>query len=222
MDKRVKQALTAGLKRFGNATQMDAGPLEQALITVFNSDLPFLEKVDALDAAFDDAPKASALREVYFDLLMINFFTEDVKKLEEDYLDSPEWEAIEEETLDRGTEILNVLLYLKECEDEQIAPSLEDYLKEFLLVDEDEFQDEYRIYEDVIDNQALMESSITEIAAAAQALPAESEMAELFYPVMSFFYEQKPTEQQIESYIRTSNDPGFDAAVYAVLLAFRN
>jgi len=65
--------------------------------------------------------------------------------LEEDYLDSPEWEDIEEETLDRGTELLNLLLYLNECEEEDIVPELDDYLKEFLLVYEDEFQDEYTI-----------------------------------------------------------------------------
>ena len=44
--------------------------------------------------------------------LLINFLNEDIRKLEEDYLDSPEWEKIEESTIDRGTELLNLLLYL--------------------------------------------------------------------------------------------------------------
>src|SRR6185312_7587678 len=140
--------------------------------------------VDMLDEVFDDYPKLEVLREVFFDMLMVNFFSADVKKLEEDYLDSPEWEAIEEETLDRGTELLNLLLYLNECEDEDIEPGLEDYLKEFLLVDEDEFQDEYRIYEPVISNQLLMESPVSEIAKVAKSLPEDSELKELFYPIM--------------------------------------
>src|SRR5690606_41557779 len=84
-------------------------------------------------------------------MLIINFIAEDVQKLEEDYLESEEWEQIEEDTLDRGTELLNVFLYLKECADDEIEADLDDYLKEFLLVEEDEFQDEHRIYEKVIE-----------------------------------------------------------------------
>ncbi len=64
---------------------------------------------------FDENPKIEPLREVFFDLLLINFFSADVKKLEDDYLESAEWEQIEEKTLDRGTELLNLLLYLNEC-----------------------------------------------------------------------------------------------------------
>src|SRR6201999_586870 len=108
----------------------------------------------------------------------INFFSADVKKLEEDYLDSAEWEEIEQQTLDRGTELLNLLLYLNECRDEEIEPDLDDYLKEFLLVDEDEFQDEHRIYEPVIENQILMESPVSEIAKDAGKLPQDSELKE--------------------------------------------
>jgi hypothetical protein len=46
-------------------------------------------------------------------------------------------------------------LYINECHDEDIKPGLEDFLKEFLLVEEDEFQDEFHIYEDLISNQQL-------------------------------------------------------------------
>ncbi len=155
---------------------------------------------------------------MFFDLLLINFFTEDVKKLEEDYLDSKEWEDIEEKTLDRGTEILNLLLYLKECEDERIAPELSDYLNEFLLVDDDEFQDEHRIYEDVIANQILVESSYEEIAGVADQLSESSEVKELFYPMMSFFYEFEP--ETLDDYTNHSKHPEFDTAVYALLTTY--
>ncbi|XHR97582.1 hypothetical protein ACFJIV_13515 [Mucilaginibacter sp. UC70_90] len=149
-----------------------------------------------MDAVFDENPEVEELREIFFDLLMINFFSADVKKLEEDYLDTPEWESIEEETLDRGTELLNLLLYLNECEDEDIEPELEDYLKEFLLVDEDEFQDEYRIYEPVIANQILIESPVSEISKVATTLPEDSELKELFYPMMCFFQNIDPSNEE--------------------------
>jgi hypothetical protein len=158
---------------------------------------------------------------VFFDLLLVNFFSADVKKLEEDYLDTPEWEAIEEETLDRGTELLNLLLYLNECEDEDIEPGLEDYLKEFLLVDEDEFQDEYRIYEPVIANQILMESPVAEIAKVAKTLPDDSELKELFYPIMGFFHNTEPTDDAKSSIAATAIEVEFDMAVLEILISFK-
>jgi hypothetical protein len=161
-----------------------------------------------------------SLREVFFDLLMVNFFSADVKKLEEDYLDSPEWEAIEEETLDRGTELLNLLLYLNECEDEDIEPELEDYLKEFLLVDEDEFQDEYRIYEPVISHQVLMESPVTEINKVAEKLPDDSELKELFYPMMCFFQNINPSVEEKNTIADKAIDKEFDMAVLQILISF--
>jgi hypothetical protein len=188
---------------------------------VFDSEEDFMSKVAMLDEVFDDYPQLEALREVFFDLLMINFFSADVKKLEEDYLDTPEWEAIEEDTLDRGTELLNLLLYLNECEDEDIEPGLEDYLKEFLLVDEDEFQDEYRIYEPVIAHQVLMESPVNEIHKVAVKLPEDSELKELFYPIMCFFQNTDPSDEVKNSIADNAVDKEFDMAVLEILISFR-
>jgi hypothetical protein len=198
----------------------DATTLVPEFNKVFSSDADFLSKVDALDTIFDDNAGIEALREVFFDMLLINFFSEDVKKLEEDYLDTPEWESIEEQTLDRGTELLNLLLYLNECDDENIEPSLEDYLKEFLLVDEDEFQDEYYIYEPVIENQILIESPVEEISRVAQELPEDTEIAELFYPMMCFFQNQEPTDEEWGEIADNSVEPDFDMAVLEILLTF--
>src|SRR5690606_40187841 len=85
-------------------------------------------------------------------------------------------DLIEEETIDRGSEMLNILLYLRECADDDIEPSLEDFLKEFLLVEEDEFQDEYRIYEKLIANQILIESDFAAAAQVAKTLTEEEEL----------------------------------------------
>jgi hypothetical protein len=163
IDPKVNAALKAAMQAFAEYTNADAEKLTSQLAEVFGLEMDFLTKVNALDKTVDDNPQLEGLREVLFDLLMINFFSADVKKLEEDYLDTKEWEDIEEETLDRGTELLNLLLYLNECADEDIEPELEDYLKEFLLVDEDEFQDEYRIYEPVIANQITLPRSCRKI-----------------------------------------------------------
>lgn len=220
MNTSVKEALNAALEQFSKVNGTDPSALIADLVRVFEKEETYLEKVAAMDEVFDTNPDYEALREVTFDLLLINFFTEDVQKLEEDYLESEEWEDIEEETLDRGTELLNVLLYIKECEDEGLEPELDDFLREFLLVDEDEFQDEHRIYEEVIANQILIDSSLDEVARVAKGLPEFSELKELFYPMMAFFRNTNPDEEELKRFNTYSINPDFDAAVYALLITY--
>ena len=220
MDNKVEGALIASLDKFSENSGKEAADLTKNLLEVFDLDQGFLEKVDAFDAAFDEHPEFEELREVAFDLLMINFFANDMKKLDEDYLDSEEWASIEEETIDRGTELLNLLLYINECRDEHIKPELGDFLKEFLLVEEDEFQDEFHIYEDLISNQQLAESSIEDICSHAGMVDLGEEMEELFVPFMSFFFQPKHDEAVVNELKEYSANPGFDIAVYALITKF--
>ena len=221
IDQKVETAIGAALAAFSKYSSFDATPFIDVIGDVFNSEEDFMSKVAQMDEVFDDYPQLESLREVFFDLLLINFFSADVKKLEEDYLDTPEWEAIEEETLDRGTELLNLLLYLNECEDEDIEPGLEDYLKEFLLVDEDEFQDEYRIYEPVIAHQVLMDSPVGEIHIVGANLSDDSELKELFYPIMCFFQNTDPSADVKKTIADNAIDKEFDMAVLEILISFR-
>lgn len=220
MDAKIKKAFDAGIHVFAQTEGVEAGEFSVALQKAFDKDAPFIEKVQILDEVFDDYQRFEELREIYFDLLMVNFFAEDVQKLEEDYLESPEWEAIEEETIHRGTELLNIFLYLQECEDADIEPSLEDYLKEFLLVEEDEFQDEYAIYEKVIANQILVDSTFAEINKVAATLSPQDELKELFYPIVSFFNEPYPEEEHITEYLRVSENKPLDGAIYQIIVNF--
>ncbi|MFC6102913.1 hypothetical protein [Olivibacter domesticus] len=220
MDKRVEDALKASVQAFEKIIEKSNSNFLLDLIAAFESDENYMQKVDLLDQCFDDYPQYEDLREVVFDLLLMNFFAADVEKLEEDYLESEEWEEIEEQTIDRGTELLNLLLYLRECTDDEVEPELDDFLKEFLLVDEDEFQDEYRIYEPMIANQILIDSDYQEIQKVANKLDEEQELAELFYPIMSFFAEKDPSSQQFDQFIKNSSNPGFDAAVYTLAIAY--
>lgn len=222
MDIKVKAALESLLNTFSSLEGVPAQQELNKLQAIFESEKDFMNKLAALDEVFDTSIKLDPLREIAFDLLLINFFSEDAKKLDEDYLDSPEWEKIEEETIERGTELLNLLLYLKECEDEEIEPSLDDYLKEFLLVDEDEFQDEHRIYEDVIANQILMEADLNEIAKVSNKLSPDSEIRDLFYPMMAFFYNVEPDAVYLKDFKALSEDPAFDSAVLDLIVSYNN
>lgn len=220
MNNSVEQALVASLDQFAAVNKIESLAIEERLVEVFGKDMNFLEKVAEFDEVFDENPKFDELREVFFDLLMINFFTSDVNKLEEDYLESKEWENIEEETIDRGTELLNLLLYINECHDEEIKPGLEDFLKEFLLVEEDEFQDEFHIYEDLISNQQLAESSVEDICSNADLLDLSEEMEELFVPFMTFFLQPNTSETIQQELVKFSNNKSFDVAVYTLITTF--
>jgi len=222
MDNRVKKALSASINKYAQLASVDAGSFENELIAAFELDINFMDKVTAFDAVFDSNSKFEELREVYFDLLMVNFFSSDVQKLEEDYLESEEWANIEEETIDRGTELLNLLLYIKECHDEDLDPELGDFLKEFLLVEDDEFQDEFEIYEELISNQQLAESSIEEICRTSSTLNISEEMKELFVPFMAFFLDSEgsaTTTKELEQF--SSNKP-FDTASYVLITTINN
>lgn len=220
MNNKVKNAITAAVDTYAKIDNIDSQEFLISLTEVFEQELPFMDKVQKMDDVFDDHQRFEELREISFDLLMINFFAEDVQKLEEDYLDSEEWENIEEDTLDRGTELLNVFLYLRECADDEIKPSLEDYLKEFLLVEEDEFQDEYSIYEKVIANQILVESDYSEIAKVSKTIPENEELFELFYPLVSFFFEQNPSNEQLKSFESNASNKAYETAIYQVITHF--
>ena len=222
MNTSIDHAMNAALAQFATVNKQEYKSFSKALTAVFNLEKSYLNKVDALDQVFDDQPAFEPLRELFFDLLLINFLNEDIRKLEEDYLDSPEWEKIEESTIDRGTELLNLLLYLQECKDEAIEPELGDFLREFLLVDEDEFQDEHRIYEEVIANQILVESDLKEVDRVTSELSDDSELKDLFYSMIGFFRDTNPSDSDFNDFVNHSPNPDFDSAVYSLLISYNS
>ncbi len=222
MDKSIEQALDAAISQFLEADQDTLTRVLPSLKETFSQDAAFLDKVSAMDKIVAENQALEPLGEFLFDLLLMNFFALDVQKLEGDYLESTEWEEIEEKTLDRGTELLNLLLYLNECADEEIEPDLNDYLSEFLLVDDDEFQDEHKIYESFISQQTLTEGSFDQIADAAKKPIHSDEIEDLFYVIMGFFHVQAPTPQDWKDFKASAPNPALDVALYALLTNFSN
>src|ERR1043166_1040901 len=118
----------------------------------------FLKQVEALDAMLERNSEFAGLAEVLFDMLMVQFLASETHR--EDFFDTTEWLHIEDETIDRGSELLNLMLYITEANETEAEINLDDFLNEFLLVDTDEFQDEYRIYEPLVENEDLEEMEI--------------------------------------------------------------
>ncbi len=189
---------------------------------IFDAEPDFLKKLAAVDNLIDENPEIASLREYIVDLLFIHFFNEDVLRLDEDYLETPEWEHIEDKTIDRGTELLNLHLYIQECNEEEEEPEISHFLKEFLLVDEDEFQDEYEIYEQVIANQILVEAEQSEIAKVYTSVPANDDIKDVFYPLMSFFSNTVFDQKGFDEYLQFSDNKAYDAAILAGLYSYNH
>lgn len=226
METQVSQAIDAIISGCWNGisndqkSSFDVKKLHTSVISAFEGEPDFLMKLTKLDDVIDENPFAEDIREILVDMLFIHFFSTDAQRLEEDYLESEEWEQIEDQTIERGTELLNLFLYLKECNEEEEEPELSHFLKEFLLIDEDEFQDEYEIYEQVIANQMLVEAETSEIARVYSLIPEEDEVKSVFYPLMTFFANPLIEENEFNEYLKHSDNTAYDAAALAGVYAY--
>lgn len=176
---------------------------------IADGNLPFKSKVSELDKWLAGSGIDTNLHEYIFDLMLVMHFEQ--QQQFDDYLDSPDWQDVEDFSVERGSELLNILLYLTEAADEQVEINIDDFLYEFLLIEDDEFQDEHRIYEDLIDNADLTECGIDEIMQVFPE-PDSSELGEMLRPLLLFFSAPNtkldcskltPTEQAIYAVFTT-------------------
>jgi hypothetical protein len=180
------------------------------LLLIFESPEPFLTVIKQFDKWLAQHPESSAAADYLFDILLAHHLEK--QRDNEDYLFSKEWMDIEDKTIDRGTELLNMLIYISEAKDNDIEIDLTDFMNEFLLVDEDEFQDEHHIYETIIDNAEIMEVERDSFIEALASLNDDN-LAELLKPMLLFFY--SPDEPMNVSYLTRDEE-----ALYNAILAY--
>ncbi|MCE2741362.1 MAG: hypothetical protein LW669_07755 [Sphingobacteriales bacterium] len=190
--------------------------IHQLTDVLFDTNLPFLERSKNLDAWIADHPTLEELADVLFDLLMVHFLSEEMH--EPEYFDSPAWNEIEDKTLDKGSEMLNVFLYLSDAKDNEVEPHLDDFLTEFLLVGEDEFQDEYRIYESLIVNEDILDADLAGIRDVQKTVKSDTGLQEYFVPLVFFFQYAEGIADKGEW--ETGLD-SFESAILHTLIAFQ-
>ncbi|MFN4972591.1 MAG: hypothetical protein ACK5GX_06140 [Bacteroidota bacterium] len=161
---------------------------DDTLSALFNQNEHFLHTVKKFDEWLTQNPGLMPVSEYLFDLLLAHHLMQ--QRGNEDYLFSKEWMDIEDKTIDRGSEFLNLLLYISEAYENDIEIDLEDFLNEFLLVDEDEFQDEHHIYETIIDNADIMALEIPALNEVVSQLQDDN-LPDLLKPMLLFFYSPK-------------------------------
>lgn len=181
------------------------------------ADIALLERADAI---VDRWPELEDLREYLSDLCVLRIIVEGGQR-DDDFFESKEWDAIEEQTGERGTELLNLLVYIRDCLENEAKPSISDFLYEFLMVDEEDFQDEMVIYEDFIRHQDMAESgSLKQLIQTGNGLRSV-EMQEIFTPVMLFFKDRelKPGKVMLHL-LNESRVPELHAGIYLLLTGF--
>lgn len=185
----VALTLTRALEVFSKVgTPKNSGEtITRELLNVFELEAPFSEKSAAMDAIFEKYTEYAPLQEYIFDLLMVRFLSTDTAGMDPEYFDSEEWLEIEEQTLDRGTELLNLLLYVKEAADVEAEISADDFLDEFLLTDDDTFQEEAVIYGLLIDHKALIDADPSEWPEIYLEADVNDPLKDLILPLFNVF-----------------------------------
>lgn len=169
--------------------------------------------IPAVDQFVDQHPMLEDIREILFDLAVLQVI-EGAES--EDFLESEAFAKIEEQAEERGTELLNLMIYIRDTIENEAKPALDDFLYEFLLVEEDDFQDEMAIYEPVVRNVRLVEEHGQAIVHLGNK--QEADMVELFTPMMLFFKrsESKPGKLT-QTLLKNSRLPHVHAGIYRLL-----
>jgi hypothetical protein len=175
----------------------------------------FMFRTKLLEQWVAKHPTCQDLEDVLFDLLLVHFLAAELH--EENYFDSAEWNEIEQKTLDKGSEMLNLFLYLGEAKETEAEVSLEDFLNEFLLVGEDEFQDEYRIYESLIVNEHLLEADLGSLRLLKDKVKEDTGLKDFFIPIVLFFQNLEDPAEEANLAIGLN---AFEVAIYYSLIAY--
>lgn len=192
--------------------------IKEKLGALYVSDEPFLKKIKQLDQLIEEFKLKEDAGELVFDVLLYNFFSEDSQRLGESFFDSKEWEQIEGSIMDRGTEMMNLMLYLSECNDSNIESSLDDYLDEYLTGEEDFDTEEFEVYEAIIKNrEAIVEGDLKTIVEIANK-NSNSMLFDQLLPIMVFFETQSEVDEKFETIRLYGSNPSFQNPFLAVLL----
>jgi hypothetical protein len=161
--------------------------LQQIIIT----DKKFEERVANLDAWLDQNPKFEALGDYLFDLLMAQFIR--TEGTSESFFDSKEWDKIEDDYAERGTELLDAITYLDESQEIEVTPSIEDFIFEYLLVENDPDKETLTLYEPLIRHKELVDGILEELVEET-AHEKENTLGPMLQALLVFFSEPKDVE----------------------------
>ena len=112
-----------------------------------------------------------------------------------------------------------MLIYIKECKLADADPDLEDFLYEFLLADDEDYQDELEIYEPFIKGLEVIDAPLKQLIQTGNE-QLDNEMRELYTPMMLFFRDAEAQPGKLTlALLEGSALPELHCAVYRLLCA---
>lgn len=181
----------------------------------FDEKLEDLKIIDLLHNTNED------ISELIFDIILFDFF-EDYKKHEPNYFESKEWLKIENQILDKGTELFNLLLYLRECADNNLTISLDDYIDEYLMCEDDFESIETQYYEDIIKNREILYSHDLNIYVQIAEKNQNGPLDDQLLPILLFFLPNIKPEIKFEAIEKNGINKTFQVAFLKVLTTYKN
>ncbi len=219
----IKNALHAMIRCFvdgSSEVNAEEGQLLLAdMVALLGHAGEFKAKLAEMDKSMEAHPNFEPLYDYLFDLLMLSFIASDSAQMDENYLDSEEWLKIEDETSDRGSEMLNMYIYLTEAATQEIDIDLMDFLNEFLLADDELYQDDFFVYEEILKNEEIAEADIAEILSAAEKVETD-ELREIYVPLLAFFDVHDTEEDVLKAISNSDYQKPIHLALYGALCAF--
>lgn len=173
-----------------------------------------LKQSDALSEKLDDA---AFVKELSFDWLMAAFLADEEK--DEDFLESEAFEQMELRYEMRGTEFMNLLVYLEECNENEVLPSYQDFVHEFLITDDEDVQDDIALYEDFLGLEEILEAPFEAFLPRLVTLSEQSALGS-FLPVLASYFKNplKGDKTLISAIIAGLRNP-VEAGILGALLA---
>lgn len=194
------------------------------LSTVFETNEHIAQKVVQIDKICEKYTFLTPLNEYLVDIGLVHFFAHSVNYHKEDYFETNEWMQIEDKLAERGTELLNWLLYIEEANTAQAEISLQSYIEDFLLIGDEmnEDQENLRLYEPLIEAENYLQETPLDLFLLYEKLPETHELKNLFFPMMCYFRAPYQVEATLLSAINCGGNIIEHGAVLATVLCATN
>ncbi|MFN4082832.1 MAG: hypothetical protein ACK4K9_04310 [Bacteroidia bacterium] len=181
---------------------------------ISNTKVEFLERIKQLDEFTENNSFLDNINDLLFDLALVYHLSVEVN--DEDYFETKEWSKIEDKSIGRGSELLNMLLYIDEALSYEIEISLDDFLNEHLLVDDDDLRQDVDIYEPLIANPDIVDAEVDTIIELRKKLKDSYPLKQFIVPITLYF--KHSGEDDTPDY--SDKIDLFENAVFECLLSF--
>jgi len=215
-EKQLFEAISGGAKGTDELLLVD---FFQGFRDIFEVHTEMPAQLKAFDNLMSLHPELTDFKEYCFDL----FFVQALETLGEDadaYMESPAWQKIEQQTEGRGTEALNLFMYLTEVNESDLKASLDDFLDGFILDEDLDYQDDASIYEEMMANRSWLDLTYAEMVAKAEAMEEETAMPEIFTPAYCFFKSPEKSAINLMACLQAGGQRKRNTAVSAMLQFF--